>query len=131
VDWFDRKHEANHTGDRLADVINSPGLDGSTFNLYQEMSYGQLFPHGTVPSFGVATRGWEYGPGFDFTSLAPQGTCAGITYKDFKGSSIYPERIKDGWYRPLRLRDSRSGRAGSRCAPGHRQRLWPDGQGRL
>jgi M6 family metalloprotease-like protein len=98
VDWFDRKHEANHTGDRLADVINAPGFDGSTFNLYQEMSYGQLFPHGTVPSVGIATRGWDYGPGFDFTSLDPQGFCAGITYKDFKGSSIYAERIRDGWY---------------------------------
>ena len=98
VDWFDRKHEVNHTGDRLAEVINSPGFDGSTFNLYQEMSYGQLFPHGTVPSEGVASRGWDYGPGFDFTSLAPQGFCSGITYKDFRGTSVYPERIVNGWY---------------------------------
>ena len=33
---------------------NDPGFVGSTFNLYQEMSYGQLFPQGSVPSAGIA-----------------------------------------------------------------------------
>jgi M6 family metalloprotease-like protein len=98
VDWFDRKHEAIHTGDRLSKVINSPGVEGSTYNLYQEMSYGQLIPHGTVPSAGIATAGWEYGPGFQFTSLSPQGFCVGMTFKDFQDSAVYPERIRDGWY---------------------------------
>jgi immune inhibitor A len=98
VDWFDRKHGETHTGTRLSGVINSPGFAGSTFNLYQEMSYGQLFPHGTVPSAGVATRGWEYGPGFQFTSPQPQGFCGGTTFKDFQNTAVYPERIRDGWY---------------------------------
>jgi len=98
VDWFDRKHESTHTGDRLANVINSPAVEGSTFNLYQEMSYGQLFPKGTVPSAGIATKGWEYGAGFDFTTPAPQGACAGTSFKDFRDTAVYPERIHDGWY---------------------------------
>jgi M6 family metalloprotease-like protein len=98
VDYFERKHESTHTGDRLAKVINSPGVEGSTFNLYQEMSYGQLFPNGTVPSAGVATTGWDYGPGFDFTDPQPQGACAGTSYSALAGTAVYPERIHDGWY---------------------------------
>ena len=35
-----------HGADALAGKINDPADPGSTFNLYQEMSYGQLFPHG-------------------------------------------------------------------------------------
>ena len=49
---------------------------GSTFNLYQENSYGQLFPNGTVPSAGLTTAGWDVqwksaryqGSGFQFTT---------------------------------------------------------------
>ena len=33
------------------------------------MSYGQLFPQGTVPSAGIASATFsDYGPGFDFTT---------------------------------------------------------------
>ena len=35
-----------HAATKLASKINDPANPGSTFNLYQEMSYGQLFPHG-------------------------------------------------------------------------------------
>ncbi|MGH2589934.1 MAG: hypothetical protein ACRDGW_03960, partial [Actinomycetota bacterium] len=96
VDYFDRKHERAHTGDRLASVINSADVEGSTFNLYQEMSYGQLFPHGTVPSAGIASAGWD--GDFEFTELQPQGTCKGATFKDAQDTALYPERIRDGWY---------------------------------
>ena len=47
VDYADRKHDGDpqrRAGSRQK--INAPGNPGSTFNLYQEMSYGQLFPHG-------------------------------------------------------------------------------------
>ena len=56
VDYVDRQHEADHTGEQLSKVVNSPDVEGSTFNLYQEMSFGQLFPIGSVPSSGIATR---------------------------------------------------------------------------
>jgi M6 family metalloprotease-like protein len=107
VDYFDRKHEAAHSGQVLAKVINSPKKKGSTFNLYQEMSYKQLFPHGTVPSAGIATADfnpkWKSGRykknGFSFTTAQPQGSCHGVTQpKQAIGTPIYEERIHDGWY---------------------------------
>ncbi len=98
VDYFDREHAATHTGETLSDKINSPSIPGSTFNLYQEMSYQQLFPNGTVPSAGKASAGWDYAPGFAFTTPAPQGTCYGTSYKDVKNTALYPERIVNGWY---------------------------------
>ena len=99
VDYLDRKHQADNSGDELATVINSPDLEGSTFNLFQEMSLGQLFPNGTVPSAGLASAGFDYEPGFDFTALDPQGTCHGATVgEDGAGTPLYGERIKDGFY---------------------------------
>jgi M6 family metalloprotease-like protein len=106
VDYFDRAHESGHSGKLLADVINSPLVKGSTFNLYQEMSFGQLFPNGTVPSSSIATAGWDakfkspryQQSGFVFSDLAPQGTCKGATLKDVTGTPLYSERIRDGWY---------------------------------
>ena len=106
VDYFDRKHAAEHSGQKLAKVINSPKKAGSTFNLFQENSYEQLFPHGTVPSAGIATADfnvkWKSDRykegGFQFTELAPSGTCRGTTQKDAAGTPLYAERIQDGWY---------------------------------
>jgi immune inhibitor A len=98
VDWHDRRHEPAHTGDALSDKLNSPSIAGSTFNLYQEMSYGQLYPDADVPSAGVASAGWGYGPGFQFTTPMPGGTCAGVTYSAAQNTPLYPERIVDGWY---------------------------------
>ena len=60
VDYFDRAHDAAASGSDLLDgKINDPANEGSTFNLYQEMSYGQLFPNGTVPSDGIAAGGLD------------------------------------------------------------------------
>ena len=55
------------TSARSSQVINDPAVPGSTFNLFQEMSLGQLFPEGTVPSDGIATADFTYAPGFEFT----------------------------------------------------------------
>ena len=102
VAYRDRDFQPDHPGERLADVINDPGLPGSTFNLYQEMSLGQLYPHGTVPSAGMATAGFDYGPGFDFTRVTDHptsvSTCAGLTAPEAAGTPLYPERIHDGVY---------------------------------
>ena len=46
VDYADRSHEPASTAGKLAGKINDPENPGSTRNLYQEMSYGQLFPNG-------------------------------------------------------------------------------------
>jgi M6 family metalloprotease-like protein len=100
VDFSDRAHGDGSSADKLATKINDPDTPGSTFNLYQEMSYGQLFPHGTVPSDGIATAGWDYEPGFTFTrnSLEPD-TCRGVTNAMLPiHQQLQPERIRDGWY---------------------------------
>ncbi len=101
VDYFDRKHAAESGADKLASKINDAGTPGSTFNLYQEMSYGQLFPQGDVPSLGVATRGYDYAPGFSFSKrVVKADSCAGTTAADLPlpVETTNPERIHDGWY---------------------------------
>ena len=102
VQYTDRSYLADHSGETLADKINSPEVAGSTFNLFQEMSLGQLYPDGTVPSAGVATAGFTYGPGFEFSQTVPGQTCTGTTYGDLpfdvSGTPLYPERITDGVY---------------------------------
>ncbi len=87
----------------LARKINDPEEPGSTFNLYQEMSFGQLYPQADVPSAGIASAGFDYAPGFDFTSIDPASlnTCTGgltLGGAGQEGSALYPDRIKDGWY---------------------------------
>jgi M6 family metalloprotease-like protein len=102
VDYRDLKHTDAHTGAALSSVVNDPSTDGSTFNLYQEMSYGQLYPHGTVPSAGIATADFNYGPGFEFTTPEVPGDCRGVTMGAAPpaayGTALYQERIVDGWY---------------------------------
>ena len=63
----------SHRRDARRRRSTPPTSSGSTFNLYQEMSLGQLFPNGTVPSAGIATADFTYEPGFPFTQLEPQG----------------------------------------------------------
>src|SRR4051812_21097971 len=101
VEFADRSRGAASTAEKLSSKINDPGNPGSTFNLYQEMSYGQLFPHGTVPSAGIATADWNYKPGFSFSHTVPGDTCQSPSTADAPGD-IYQQRpggrIKDGWY---------------------------------
>ncbi len=102
VQYTDRSYLANHSGEDLADKINSPDVAGSTFNLFQEMSLGQLYPKGTVPSAGLATADFTYAPGFDFTKTVPGQTCTGTTLGDLPfpvaGTPLYQARITDGVY---------------------------------
>ncbi len=111
VEYRDRAYTASHTGEQLEEVINSPAKPGSTFNLYQEMSLGQLFPNGTVPSAGVATADFaSYKPGFPFTRIDPTtvSTCLGLTQTNTPlgtvpapgtdGGPTYSERITNGVY---------------------------------
>ena len=91
----------------LDTVINDPSYEGSTFNLFQEMSLGQLYPHGTVPSTGIGTRDFTY-PGantstggdkpFPFTKATAGQTCGGVTNADLPAAPLYTRRIKDGVY---------------------------------
>lgn len=110
VEYVDLERQSNATYDndaeKLDTVINDPGFVGSTFNLYQEMSFGQLFPYGTVPSAGIAAASFsEYENGFAFTT--PDRTdptvaaCRGATAQEVPGaigSPLFDTRIQDGWY---------------------------------
>jgi M6 family metalloprotease-like protein len=110
VEYVDLERQGNaqwdNDADKLDTVVNSPDFTGSTFNLYQEMSYGQLFPQGSVPTAGIGTADFSsYGPGFDFTT--PDRTdptiaaCRGATMAEAPGtigSAAFDTRIQDGWY---------------------------------
>jgi immune inhibitor A len=106
VDYRDRKHDPSRSAERLLSVINSPDVPGSTFNLFQEMSFGQLFPHGTVPAAAVAAADFDVewkSPhrqqrGFDFTTPMPGGACYGATTGPLAGTPVYSQRIENGWY---------------------------------
>lgn len=104
VQYTDRAYQPEHSGDSLESVINDPAHPGSTFNLFQEMSLGQLYPDGTVPSAGIASADFDsYPHGFDFSNRAiPGNTCRGATYEDGPGGAtanpLYTERITDGVY---------------------------------
>lgn len=104
VQFLDFSHAEENQAELLDTIINDPANEGSTFNLFQEMSYGQLFPNGTVPSAGIETADFAYegteGEGFDFHTAPapPPSTCTGTHQPDAAGSLLYPERISDGWY---------------------------------
>ena len=110
VEYVDLERQNNATFDNDAEkldvVVNDPGFVGSTFNLYQEMSYGQLFPEGSVPSAGIASATFSgYGPGYDFTTPdrtdPTNAACRGATTAETPGvigSPAFDTRIQDGWY---------------------------------
>ncbi len=103
VQYTDRAYQASNSGEELEKVINDPALPGSTFNLFQEMSLGQLFPEGTVPSAGRATADFPAGISDGFTGVEPGQTCTGgVTFADSpvpaEGTPLYPERITGGVY---------------------------------
>ncbi|MCU1693208.1 MAG: domain containing protein, partial [Frankiales bacterium] len=84
-----------NTAEALAKAINDPANPGSTFNLYQEMSYGQLFPKGTVPALGK-TEAYSSGkPVKTFTTPAPAGLCTGVTTGPLPPQGM---RVVDGKY---------------------------------
>ncbi|MCW2613613.1 MAG: domain containing protein, partial [Frankiales bacterium] len=101
VDYADVKHTASAAD--LDATINDPANPSSTFNLYQEMSFGQLFPRGVVGSVGVDTRPVAPTDGLRFSvpDVAQTSTCTGTTtVNPLSGepTPIYTERIRDGWY---------------------------------
>jgi immune inhibitor A len=110
VEYVDLERQSNETWDNDADklntVVNDPEFVGSTFNLYQEMSYGQLFPQGSVPSAGIAAATFSgYAPGYNFTTPdradPTNAACRGATAAEAPGvigSAAFDTRIQDGWY---------------------------------
>ncbi len=96
VDYRDRKRAAASTATKLAGKINDPNHPGSTFNLFQEISYGQLFPHGTVPSETTAIAPWG-ATQYRFTQ--PQAQCAAFSNASLPAEGYKTgNRISNGWY---------------------------------
>jgi M6 family metalloprotease-like protein len=102
VDFADFTHKASAAD--LDTTINSATNPSSTFNLYQEMSYGQLFPHGTVPSVKIADADYSSDPAplrFSTPDPLTTNTCTGTTLVDpttGNPTPIYSKRVTDGWY---------------------------------
>jgi M6 family metalloprotease-like protein len=89
----------NHTADALDEAINSRTTGHSLWQLYQDMSFGQLYPIGTVsPPMGSTTTPFTPGYTHKFSELSPNGTCSGATVAAAHGTPLYGNRIEDGWY---------------------------------
>lgn len=88
----------NHTAAALDAAVNSRTSGKSLWQLYNDMSFGQLSPTGAVnPADGSGTKPFEPYP-YKFSSLDPNGFCAGVTAAEARGTPAYPNRVRDGWY---------------------------------
>jgi immune inhibitor A len=101
VDYADFTHSTPAA--ELETVINDPANPASTFNLFQEMSFGQLFPKGVIGSIGVDSRPVAPEDELRFSTIDPDqtNTCTGVTTVDpttGEPTAAYTERISDGWY---------------------------------
>ena len=105
VQYVDRAPQDGHDPAELDTIVNSPDFEGSTFNLYQEMSFGQLYPKGVVPSAGIGSATYSDAMAEeDMPFTEPElvgGTCRGVTLgatPGVVGSPAFDTRIADGWY---------------------------------
>ncbi|NND60857.1 MAG: tandem-95 repeat protein [Gammaproteobacteria bacterium] len=96
---------SNHTAEKLDEAVNSRTSGQSMWQLFQEMSFGQLSPEGQVgPIPGTADTPYGAYP-YKFSTPQPAGACTGTTYANpATGGEGAPlplagDRIVDGWYR--------------------------------
>ena len=102
----------DHTGDALDHAVNSRTSGSSLWQLYQDMSFGQLEPVGEVrPEPGTLDETWLDTEGYPYkwSQLEPSGTCAGTTFAPEEGNPGSPDdnpafaaidanRVRGGWY---------------------------------
>ncbi|HET7710435.1 MAG TPA: immune inhibitor A domain-containing protein, partial [Thermoanaerobaculia bacterium] len=94
----------NNTADRLDAAVNSKTSGKSLWQLYQDMSFGQLYPIGAVrPAVGATEALFDPGYNHKFSTplsikSAPNGACNGMTLAPAKGTPLYSKRIENGWY---------------------------------
>jgi M6 family metalloprotease-like protein len=108
VDYADFQHDADHPATKLDGVINGRSNRGSTFNLYQEMSLRQLFPHADIPSARIATSDYKASDNQTFTKIDPAtvNSCHGVTLAQTGNQAIEGQpRITNGWYQLPGQRD--------------------------
>ena len=90
---------AEHTAAALDVAVNSRTTGSSLWQLYNDMSFGQLQPVGEVrPEPGTGTVPFEINYPFKWSELQPSGFCSGTTLAGAEGTLLYPNRVEDGWY---------------------------------
>ena len=89
----------DHTAAALDAAVNSRTSGKSLWQLYQDMSFGQLSPVGQVrPKVGSTTAPFDPTYNHKFSTLTPGGACTGQTLAAAKGTPLYANRIENGWY---------------------------------
>jgi M6 family metalloprotease-like protein len=95
----------DHTAQALDAAVNSKTSGKSLWQLYQDMSFGQLYPIGQVrPAVGSTTKAFDPTYPHKFSTplqISPPtsgGLCTGTTLAPVKATPLYPNRIENGWY---------------------------------
>ena len=91
---------SNHTAVALDEAMNSRTTGKSVWQLFQDMSFSQLYVDARVsPAPGSTTMAFTPGYVHKFSTPAPAGTCTGTTVGAAYGTPlVYPNRIENGWY---------------------------------
>jgi M6 family metalloprotease-like protein len=95
----------DHTATALDAAVNSKTSGASLWQLYNDMSFGQLFPIGQIrPAVGATTKAFDPTYPHKFSgvlNIDPTkngGLCTGTTLAPAKATPLYPNRIENGWY---------------------------------
>jgi M6 family metalloprotease-like protein len=98
----------NHTSEKLDEVVNSRTTGKSIWQLYTNLSLGQISALGGIgPAPGLTTVPFTPGYGHQFAGpgegnpVLTGGTCNGTTLgavESSAGTAAYPNRIENGWY---------------------------------
>lgn len=92
---------ANHTAANLDFAVNDKDSNTSIYQLFQDMSFGQLKPIGTVlprPDAGTVAFDATYNHKFSSPQVPPPGTCTGTTLAGTPTYKASSNRIDEGWY---------------------------------
>jgi M6 family metalloprotease-like protein len=98
----------DHTAEKLDEVVNSRTSGKSIWQLFSDLSLGQVSAIGGIgPAPGSTTVPFDPGYGHNFSApgkgvvVGTGGTCTGSTLgavPNSAGSPVYPNRIEGGWY---------------------------------
>jgi M6 family metalloprotease-like protein len=90
----------DHTAVALDSAMNSRTTGKSVWQLFQDMSFGQLFPDARVsPAPNSPNTPFTVGYVHKFSGpYPPSGTCNGTTLGLLYGTPAYANRIENGWY---------------------------------
>ncbi len=105
VDYPDASHSDARPGWYFDQIINEELKDSTLATLYKEMSFGQLFPQGTVASLAAEDETFDAAESYKWATPRPKGACLGTTTitpnpgSDVSEGKPAGRRINGGWYR--------------------------------